>query len=277
MKTIYVDEMFLLNLVINYFIVLATAKLCALPLKRIRFVLAAALGALYSVLILLPSLRALASPVMKLCLGAAITLVAFGNAKRLLRPFFAFLAVSACFGGAVMGASLLSGGLVSDGFFIGASMKTLVLSFGASYFVITLVFNRLERRRARETLSVSLSLCGKTVSFNALRDTGNELYDPISGLPVMVAGAELAKQLLPDECFAALELGATEFLQALSGYEPLKSRFRLVPYNAVGVSSGLLPVFRPDALSLGGKKRDNLLVGLSSTKMSSNGEFSAVV
>ena len=72
--------MFLLNLIINYFIVLATAKLCALPLKRLRFAVSAAAGALYSVLLLFKPLSFLASPVMKLVLGFLMTLIAFGVA-----------------------------------------------------------------------------------------------------------------------------------------------------------------------------------------------------
>lgn len=84
MKTVYVDEMFVLNLIINYFILIATAKLCALPLTRLRFVAAAALGALYSVLLLLPELGFLATPITKICLGALMTLIAFGKVRRLL-------------------------------------------------------------------------------------------------------------------------------------------------------------------------------------------------
>ena len=47
MKTVYLDELFVLNLVIDYFLLLAAAKLCALPFRRGRFALAAALGGLY--------------------------------------------------------------------------------------------------------------------------------------------------------------------------------------------------------------------------------------
>lgn len=277
MKTVYVDDMFLLNLIINYLILLATGKLCCLPLKRLRFGLAAALGALYSVAVLLPQLRFLASPITKLALGILMTLLAFGGEKNLVKPFFAFLAISATFGGAVFAASMLAGNSISDGLYINASLKVLILSFAACYCVLTLVFKRFAVKLRRKTTSVEITLCGKSAQFTALFDTGNELYDPISGLPVMVVGITAAQELLPEECIAALLRGPAEFLVSLAENEALKTRFRLVPFSAVGVQSSMLPVFRPDKTLVDGKEKQKLLVGLSPTKMCSDNEFSAVI
>ncbi len=198
MKTIYVDDMFLLNLIINYFILLSTAKLCALPLKRWRFGFGAAVGALYSVLILLPSVAFLATPPAKLALGAIISLIAFGSKGKSFRRYISFLAVSAAFGGGVIAVSLLSGSSLDDGLYISVSMRVLVLSFATCYFALTLVFNRLAVRRQKETAAVRLCFLGKTVEFSALYDTGNQLYDPISGLPVMVAELKTLLPLFPE-------------------------------------------------------------------------------
>ena len=277
MKTVYADEMFLLNLIINYFIVLATAKLCALPLKRLRFAISAAVGALYSILILFEPLQFLALPILKLVLGFLMTLIAFGVEVKLLKAFFAFLAVSAAFGGAVYAASLLAGRSIGDGFYINASMRVLILSFAICYFVLTIVFKRFGKHRKQELRSVSLTLCGRTAEFKALRDTGNELYDPLSGLPVMIVGANEAGKLLTDVLFEALKAGVPEFIEALGAEENFTARFRLVPYSAVGVKMALLPVFRPDTLLVDGREEKNTLVGFSPTILSNNSEYSAVI
>jgi len=277
MKTVYVDEMFLLNLTINYFIILATAKLCALPLKRIRFGVSAAVGALYSVLLLLQPFQFLASLVMKLVLGFLMTLISFGIEINILKAFFAFLAVSAAFGGAVYAASILAGNNIDDGLYIKASMRVLLLSFALCYFVLTFVFKRFGKRYTKEIHGVKVTLCGKTVEFKALRDTGNGLYDPISGLPVMIVGIEEAGKLLNEELKDALKNGVPEFIEDLSNEDALRSRFRLVPYSAVGLKMALLPVFRPDELCLDGKEEKNTLVGISPTTLCNDGEFSAVI
>ncbi len=277
MKTVYVDEMFLLNLIVNYFIVLATAKLCALPLKRIRFAISAAVGALYSVSLLIEAFGFLASPITKLALGFLMTLIAFGVETKLLKPFFAFLAVSAAFGGAVYAASILAGRSIGDGLYINASMRVLVLSFALCYFVLTFVFKRFGKSYAREIRSVKVLMCDKTAEFMALRDTGNELYDPLSGLPVMVMDVAVAGKLLPEHLITALKTGVPEFIDAISREQAYFTRFRLVPYSAVGVKMALLPVFRPDGLWVDGKEDKNTLVGISPTILCNNSEFSAVI
>lgn len=277
MKTVYADEMFLLNLIINYLIILATAKLCALPLKRLRFAISATVGALYSVSLLFAALQFLASPVMKLALGFLMTIISFGVEGKLIKPFLAFLAVSAAFGGAVYAASLLAGQNLGDGLYINASMRVLALSFAACYFVLTIVFKRFAKRRSREIRSVKVTLCGRTAEFKALRDTGNELYDPLSGLPVMVVGVNEAGKLLPEQLLNALKTGVPEFIQALGNEDGLCVRFRLVPYSAVGVKVALLPVFRPDALLVDGFEAKNTLVGFCPTILCGNSEYSAVI
>lgn len=277
MKTVYVDEMFLLNLVINYFILLATAKLCALPIRRLRFGLSAGLGALFSVSLLYEPLQFLASPVTKLLLGFVMSLVAFGAESGMVKRFCAFLALSAAFGGAVYGATLLVGSGFEDGFFVSISMRVLLLSFAACYFLLTLLFRRLGARQSRTLVTVSLQLCGKTTEFMALCDTGNELWDPISNLPVMVMDGQAAGKLLSEGLLSALGRGVGDFMLAVEADPPYSRRFRLVPYSAVGRDFSLLPVFRPDHLSLDGRETKDILVGISPTKLCGNGEFAAVV
>jgi len=277
MKTIYVDEMFLLNLIIDYFIVLATAKLCALPIKRMRFAVASAIGALYSVSLLYEPFAFLASPFTKLALGFLMTVVAFGVEKNLFKIFLAFLAISAAFGGAVYAASLLAGQSLGEGIYINASMRVLLLSFAIFYLVLTLVFNRLGKKQAREIKNVKVVLCGRTAEFKALRDTGNELYDPLSNLPVMVVDVKEAGRLLPERLIAPLQSGVSEFIRAVSNEDDYSTRFRLVPYSAVGVKMALLPVFRPDSLTVDGRDQKDLLVGICPNELNGNGEFSAVL
>ncbi len=277
MKTIYADEMFLLNLIINYFIILATAKLCALPLKRLRFALSAVVGAIYSVSLLFPPLQFLVSPILKLALGFLMTVIAFGVEGKLIKPFLAFLAVSAAFGGAAYAASLLAGQNLGGGLYINASMRVLLLSFAVCYFVLTFVFKRFTKRGSREIRSVKVALCGRMAEFKALHDTGNELYDPLSGLPVMVMGVNEARKLLPERLLDALKVGVPEFIQALGDENVLCARFRLVPYSAVGVKMALLPVFRPDALFIDGVEEKNALVGFCPTVLCGNSEYSAVI
>ena len=55
MTVIYVDTLFLLNTMVDYLLLLASARLAGEPLARLRFALGAVLGGLYAVAIFLPS------------------------------------------------------------------------------------------------------------------------------------------------------------------------------------------------------------------------------
>ena len=278
MKTVYADDMFVLNLIIDYFSLLATAKLCALPLRRKRFVGAAAFGALYAVLLLWPRFRPfLATPSAKLGLGLLMTLLAYGAERGIAKHYVVFLLVSAAFGGAVYAASLLAGIQPTDGLFGTVSMRVLALSFAACYCTLTFFFHHFRKRAVREMHRIEVTLCGRTAVFTALSDTGNELSDPISGLSVMVVGKAEAEKLLPPVLSDALADGPVMFMEALPYFEVLRPRFRLVPYSAVGQRAGLLPVFRPDSIEIDGKPADELLVGLAPNNLCGTGDFSAVI
>ena len=72
MTVIYVDTLFLLNTMVDYLLLLASARLAGEPLARLRFALGAVLGGLYAVAIFLPGMGFLARPLYR---GAAAVLM----------------------------------------------------------------------------------------------------------------------------------------------------------------------------------------------------------
>ena len=72
MTVIYVDTLFLLNALVDYLLLLASARLAGEPLSRPRFLLGAALGGLYAAGIFLPGLGFLARPPCRLAAAAVM-------------------------------------------------------------------------------------------------------------------------------------------------------------------------------------------------------------
>lgn len=269
MEIVYVDQLFVTNLIIDYFILLATAKVCAFSFRRLRYLLGAIFGALWSVLSFLPPLRFLAQPLMKPVLGAAMALIAFGGEKKLLQASVVFLAVSAAFGGAVYAVAHLGG---AGG--VHLSLRALVLSFAVCYAVISLVFKRALKSGSRRLVLAQVRLGPGSVCLPALLDTGNDLFDPVSGRPVMVADALALSPLFPGQNLGDLAAqGPAALTQALGS----SARFRLIPYSAVGTEGSLLPAFAPDSLTLDGVEEKKLLVALAPNPICPGGEYSAVI
>ncbi len=256
MDVIYLDSLFGLNLLIDYCLVLVSARVCGVVLHRWRYALAALIGALYAALMVLPGFGWLANGMMKLALGAAMALIAFGGEAHLVRCTVVFFAVSAAFGGAVYAASMLAGVSPGSGALVTVSGRVLALSFAVCYAAVSLVFRRRARAADREVRTVTVTLAGRSVTLRALRDSGNDLHDPVSGLPAAVVerAAVLALSALP-EC---------------------TGRVVLLPYRAVGVTGALLPAFRPDSVKIDGAA-EPMLLALSAQALTSDGAFAMVL
>ena len=279
MEIIYIDYLFLLNLGIDYIILLLTAKICAAPFRRLRFLAAAGIGAAYSAALVFPPFAFLAAWPMKIVLSVVMILVAFGSEKRLMRSAVVFYAVSAAFGGAVIAASMLSGAGLGSSVFFPVSMRVLIPAFAVCYAAVSIVFRRSGLRAERTLMLAGVTAFEKTVELRVLRDTGNNLRDPVSGSAVMVVERRALEELFPEEVTAILRTGAepAKLFEAVLGVDAARGRFRLVPYTAVGVSGSLLLAFRPDELTLDGDRRRDIIVAISPTRLCEDGEYSAVV
>ena len=95
MTVVYADSVFLLNGAMDYVLLLVTARLAGIPLKRRRYLLAAALGAVYAVAVFLPGMGFLSAFASKLAVGVLLALIAFGGEEKLLRLVLMLFAVPA--------------------------------------------------------------------------------------------------------------------------------------------------------------------------------------
>ena len=107
MTVVYIDLLFLLNLIANYLLLLAAGRMSGAVLMRWRIGLGAAAGALYAVLVFLPGLEWLAFWLCKMACGVLMALIAYGGERYLLRVTVFFFGASAALAGAVLGLEML--------------------------------------------------------------------------------------------------------------------------------------------------------------------------
>ena len=266
METIYIDRLFIINLIIDYLLALGTARVCGLVLRRWRYALAALFGAAYAALSILPACSFLSLLPFKLCSGAAMSLIAFGGEKKLMRCTAVFFAVSALFGGIIWALSLHSG-TGGNAVYVPLSMPVLVFAFGISYAVLSFAFSRTAKGMEKQVYITRVSLGEKAVTLRTLCDSGNTLFDPVSGRRVLVASADALQDLFPE---VSLSAEATELIMARQGV------FRLIPYSAVGTKGGMLAAFVPHSISLDGRESRDILVAVSPSAINGDG-FDSVI
>ncbi len=274
MRVVYIDTLFILNGVVDYLLLLASARIAGEPLCRGRFFLGALVGGAYAVALFLPGLGFLYHPACRLSAAVLMVLTAFWNSRRLLRQVLIFLALSCAFGGGVLAVGLLTGRdpLTEGGVLYAAiDLKLVLLTAAGCYALLTALFQRWGRHSAArgELEPVTLWFQDRQITLMALRDTGNTLTDPLSGRPVLVAeGARLAPLLSVEREDMDDPAGAIERLN-----QCWPGRFRLLPYRAVGVNRGLLLAVRLDRSRLGEETERGTLVALSPNPVSDGGSY----
>lgn len=274
MTVVYVDSVFLLNGLMDYFLLLAAARLAGVPPRRGRYLLAAILGGVYAVAVFLPGWGFLAAWPVKLAAGTLLSLLAFGGEERFFRMVLLFLGVSCGMAGAVLALGMLAGGGIPQlcgVFYTDVSVRVLVIAATAAYFVFSVVFRASARHGVRgELLPVRLCLHGRTGQLTALWDSGNSLRDPVGDCPVLVAAPGALDAMLPTGVRFLLEperlAHPGETMELLSRAAP-ELKPRLLPYRAVGTQGGLLLALVTDWAEIGGERIEHLTVGLSPTTL----------
>lgn len=275
---VYIDVLFLLNLVVDYLLLLASARITGELISRLRLALGALLGAVYAAALFLPGCGWLSHPVCKICAAVLMVLVSFGKSPRLLRLLLVFFGTSAALGGVVLALQFLgAGGLTFENgvLYTGFDVRLLLVTAILCYAVLSLVFGRAARHggKRQDLCSARLVLGEKILTLTVLIDTGNTLTDPTNNRPVMVAEARAMRELLPEGIDPADPVGSLERLE--DGM--LRQRFRLLPYRAVGVEYGMLLAVRMDRVILGKRELEGLLVALSPTPVSDGGGYQALL
>ena len=256
MEILYLDLYFLVNLLADYLLCLAAARLCGLRLRRKCYLLAALFGALYAVLCTLPGLGLLASPAGILGSGLLLGGIAFRGETRPLRPMLTLLLLAAALGGGLYALTLQSGGRPV------LSLRLLLSSFFVFYGLLKLLSRFRSRWDGSKKARVRLVLGGREASFPALIDSGNSLRDPATGAGVLIVSPRALRPLFPGSDALLEGLSPVELLEAQGQLPGLAGRLRLIPFRSLN-GEGLLPLFRPDALYVDQKKCEDLLVAIS--------------
>lgn len=263
---VYLDGVFLLNGIADYLVLLLTARLAGIPLRRRRYFAAALLGAIYGTVIFLPGGGILAALPAKLAAGFLLALIAFGWERKLLRLVLLMWTVACGLAGCVLalaGGSLAVSGENSEGRF-----WVLALS-AAAFWALTVVFRSAAGRGVKGILlPVRVCLCGRIVELTALWDSGNGLQ--VGGEPVLVTAPEVLRPLFsPNLCSVLTEEALqhpVETVEHLANTEPMLFP-RLLPFCAVGVPKGMLTVVRTDWIEICGVRRERAYAALSPTPL----------
>lgn len=253
---VYIDVYFLINMSMDYLCILITAKLMHRKTTLLRLLLGSAMGGFYAVASLLFGLTGgVGIAGDALAAVGMMALIFWTRGERIwrtLRTVPVFLLVSMILGGVMTALysllnrlSLPFDAIEGDGisawlFALLALVAGLATSRGGRLLGLS--------GRVRSVV-VEAVLFGKTVTLNAMVDTGNLLRDPVSGRGVIVADRKKIAHVLPKSLIFNEREGEKELFARLEGDPTLARKVRLIPARTA-TGEGLICAVIPELLTV---------------------------
>ncbi|OQB13877.1 MAG: Sporulation factor SpoIIGA [Firmicutes bacterium ADurb.Bin193] len=271
MQSVYIDEVFLLNFIINYMLLFVTKRIIRARASQPRLVLGSIIGSAYAVFMLLPHSEFFYSFISKLLFSLSLVAITYNIKKfrQYIRTVAVFYMVSFAFGGAAYAVA----GLMNKGVQDFVPFKILATSTVIAYFSIMLVASYCKRLYIREKshATVLITVDGETSAVSCFLDTGNSLYDPISDSPVMIAELSSVSSILPKEVSELVKTGTVDKIP-----DGFSRRIRLIPYSSIG-KEGVIIGFKPDRVQIGEKVICDIVVGLCENSLSQDNTYTALL
>ena len=235
--TIYVDLVFLMNLIMDFYILSGVKFLLKLDTKIIRIILGAFIGGL-STFILFFKLNNTELNILKIIISILMILVSFGKYKFFNRLFYMYV-ISIILGGSIYLINNSLGYEVDGYIFInnGYSMNLIILIL-ISPIIICLYFKEflILKKRLNTTYNVVIKFKNKEIKVEGFLDTGNKLIDPYFHRPIVLLKSNLIS---------------------------IKNRNIIyVPFSSLN-NDGLLKCICCEYILIENKKYDDVLIGIS--------------
>ncbi|WP_303981940.1 sigma-E processing peptidase SpoIIGA [Niallia circulans] len=292
---IYLDVIWLLNFLFDSLLLYLTGILLKKKIIHWRILLGGLIGSLIILFSITPLSPYTNHPISKLLFSIVMVATAFGY-KRLrtyIQALMIFYLATFLIGGTLIGAhyfiqfdfDLSSSVLLASikGFGDPISWLFVLLGFPIAWYFSRRNVEGMEVTKIQyeQIIDVIFQIGGKEFSIKGLVDSGNQVYDPISRLPVMFVSLKNIEKDMPAEI-----IRLTDQPEAIIyGSQPIapewESKMRIIPYKVVGKDHQLLIAVKPDSLLL--KKEQEViavekgLISFTNQVLSAEGIFDCIV
>ena len=284
---VYVDMLFLINFVMDFVVLWAAARLAQIRTSYWRLGLAATLGSLYSVLVLLPAFQMMSRMEIKFIVSLGMVVIAYCPLpwKKFGQAVLYFYLVAFTMGGAVLGfmyfssSSSLIANLPLHYLWLAVALVTAAVlgKYGIAY---------IKKNLLQDLLKVPVEICiqGKSFKVTGLVDTGNQLVDPQTKKPVVIVEYAVLKPYLPLELQNIIDADGEVDLARLTELVPSEGKtlsLRLIPFTTIGKRHGMLVGFRPDKITVftGDQQfcKTDVVIGIYNRRLSPQGSYRALL
>ena len=289
--TVYLDIVFLENLLMNYIIIYASGVAIKAEVKKLRLFIASSVGAIYTIVMYLDVIPIYSNFIMKIVLSIVIVYISFKpkTVKKLIKEIVIFYLVSFVFGGCVFALMYFlkpQMAEIRNGVFVGAyPLKVAIIGGMIAFIIIQASFKIVKTKISKKDMIYDMEIIinKKTVKIKALLDTGNLLKDPLTGLAVIVVEHKSLYTIIPKDILDNISKiigGDIVDLSKNEEFNKIISRFRIIPFSSLGKQNGLLLGIKADGINiLVDEKTEhikNAIIGIYDKSLTKNGIYSAI-
>lgn len=235
--TIYIDLVFLINLIMDFYILSGVKFLLKLNTKFYRIALGSIVGSL-SIFLLFFSLSTTTLNIIKFIISALMILITFGKNKFFNNLFYLYI-ISIFLGGSIYLINDSLGYKVDSFLFInnGYSINIIILLIISPIVIFLYIKEFLKlKKKINTTYNVIIKFKNKKINVEGFLDTGNKLVDPYFHRPIIL----LNKKFI-----------------SLRGRKIL-----YVPFNSLN-NNGLLKCITCEYILINDNKVKDVLIGIS--------------
>jgi len=196
--------------------------------------------------------------IIRLAVGAGMAFLIYNHKsfKRYFVCFLIFMLITFALGGACLGVLFLLGADITNAATLnyqsGVPIGLIVLTAAVTVFFIRRLCLYLNRSRdiAGFIRQAELYINGESVKFDAFIDSGNQLYDAESGLPVIIVESTILNRLLKNTL--------CDILNRATPKNTLKNG-HYIEYSTLNGKNTRLLVFKPDKLVIYSDGQANII------------------
>ena len=292
---VYLDVIWALNLLFDSLLLYLTAIFLKRSIRLWRLLAGGFIGSLIILLSFTPLNVYSSHPISKLICSIVMVLIAFGY-KRFaffLKALMTLYVSTFLIGGALMGAHyfiqynpmLTTKILMSSvkGFGDPISWLFVLIGFPVAWHFSRKNVESMEMTKIQfeQIVNVRLNIEGENMIFKGLVDSGNQVYDPLSKLPVMFVSIKNQLEAIPE----SIKKLAADPEPLIMGSQQIpdewQNRLRIVPFRVVGKDHQLIVAIQPDLILIEHKGTvyfcDKGLVSFTLQELSADNAFQCIV
>lgn len=293
---VYIDVVFIINFIMDFIILWLENKICKKHASAIKLLIGALIGAVeMCIIVIMPFKNYLFNLIIGYFISSLSIVYITYRPKRiieLIKLTVLMYIIAIALGGlmfAIYYYTSIGYGMnqiINHEQFDNINIYFFLLIIMISVVIFIIAFKLFQRTAtvSKNIFNIKITIKENNIETNALLDTGNNLYDPITNDPVIIGEIGMIKDFLSKsefEQFKDMINNMYDMTRISSIKEGLDFNIRCIPFSSLGEENGLLLGIVTDKISIstkdGLKEYSNIVIAIYNKKLSNDNSYNVLL